>query len=452
MSARLGARPLVLIFVLALIVRVTNVALLHGENAFFAEPDALTYWALGSALAKRETFWPTLVSLTDRMPLYPLFIAVVQNVFGDSPRAVAFLQCLIDAGTCALIAVLGSLISRRTGLIAGILAAISPTLIIFSSQILTDTLALFFFSVMLIAGAFFLARATHALAAAAGLAGGLALAARPAIALLLVACVPAIIVAALVQGRRLISALAGGAFFVLCALAPIAPVLLRNVVVYNTFSLTSQTGDHLAFWIFPLVKERVDGTPYQTSVAEMEMLYQRRLAERGLGSEANPFVRAAIKAAAAEEQLKALPSKAFIESWVEGMLINLAVPAAIVDPRMRTLPKPSFYNTPGSTLWQKARSYLIDKPGIYQTVLMIGLLAMVPLLVLQAAGFIMLARALPWAALLAFGVCGYFLLLTGPVTGPKYRLPIEPILIVLTALPLARFFERGYLMRSSMLT
>jgi 4-amino-4-deoxy-L-arabinose transferase-like glycosyltransferase len=452
MSARLRAHPLVLTFVLALVLRVANVALLHGENAFFAEPDALTYWALGSALAKRETFWPTLLSLTDRMPLYPLFIAATQSAFGDSPRAVALLQSVIDAGTCALIAVLGGLASRRVGLIAGILAAVSPTLIILSSQILTDTLALFFFSAMLVAVAFFLRCSANALAAVAGLAGGLALATRPAVALLLVGCVPLIIVAALVQRRRLMSALASGAFFALCAVAPIAPVLLRNAVVYDSFSLTSQTGDHLASWIFPLVKERADGTAYQASVAEMEVLYQRRLAERRLGSEANPFVRSAIKTVVAEEQLRALPLKAFIESWVEGMLVNLAVPAVIVDPRMRSLPKPSFYNTAGNTLWQKTRSYLFDQPGLYQTVLVIGILAMLPFLALQAAGFLMLVRALPWAALLAFGLLAYFLLLTGPVTGPKYRLPIEPILIVLTALPLARFFDRRYLIRSKMLT
>src|SRR5262249_57020639 len=82
-------------------------------------------------------------------------------------------QSVIDAGTGALVALLGGLISRRVGVIAGILAAVSPTLIILSSQLLTDTLFLFFFSVMLVCGALFLCGSRHALAAAAGLAGGL---------------------------------------------------------------------------------------------------------------------------------------------------------------------------------------------------------------------------------------------------------------------------------------
>src|SRR5262249_19913702 len=276
--------------------------------------------------------------------------------------------------------------------------------------------------------------------------------ARPGMALLLLASVPLIVVAALVQKRRLRFALVSGALFAVCAVAPIAPVLLRNAVVYNTVRLTSQTGDHLALWIFPLVKQRADGTPYQTSVAEMEILFQQGLAGHASDPGANPFVRAAIKSAVAEEQLKALPIRAFVESWMEGMLVNLAVPAVAVDPRMRSLPKPSFYNTPGSTLWQKARSYLLDNPGVYQTILVLSLAAMLPFLALQAAGFVMLARALPWAAVLAFGLLAYFLLLTGPVTGPKYRLPLEPVLIVLAALPLARLCDRSYLIRSKMLT
>jgi hypothetical protein len=39
-------------------------------------------------------------------------------------------------------------------------------------------------------------------------------------------------------------------------------------------------------------------------------------------------------------------------------------------------------------------------------------------------------------------VLAYFLLLNGPVATPKYRLPMEPVLIVLAAIPLARIAER----------
>ena len=53
---------------------------------------------------------------------------------------------------------------------------------------------------------------------------------------------------------------------------------------------------------------------------------------------------------------------------------------------------------------------------------------------LEAAGFVMLARRLPWAAACAGGLLAYFLLLSGPVATPKYRMPMEPVLIVLSTI------------------
>ena len=84
------------------------------------------------------------------MPLYPLLLAGIQSIFGNAPRAVAVAQAILDAGTCALIAALGALIAPRVGLLAGILAAFCMTLIVLSSQVLTDTLFVFFLALGLL--------------------------------------------------------------------------------------------------------------------------------------------------------------------------------------------------------------------------------------------------------------------------------------------------------------
>src|SRR5258706_3353003 len=136
---RAADHPLATIFLLALFIRLINLALLTGRDAFFAEQDAFGYWALGAALAKPDAFWPTLLSLTDRMPLYLLLLAGVQHAFGDLPRVVALVQAVIDAGTCTFISALGALISPLTGLIAGVLARPSVTLAVFSTPMLTGS-------------------------------------------------------------------------------------------------------------------------------------------------------------------------------------------------------------------------------------------------------------------------------------------------------------------------
>ena len=448
-----AGRPLTSVFLLALLVRLINVALLKHRDAFFAEQDTFAYWMLGAALAKPETFWPTLSAMTDRMPLYPLLLAAIQHTFGDAPRAVALIQAAMDAATCAFIAALGALISPRVGLIAGILAALSPTLIVFSTQILTDSLFLFFFALMLLAGAHFLLRPSAGLAICAGLSGGLALVTRPVVAPLLAAAAPLLFAIALVQRRSLHLALTAAMLFAVAAAAPIAPVLLRNLAHYQSFALTSQTGDHLALWIVPLVAQRADGTPYQVTVDRMEERYRQKTTQ-GSTEATNPFQRAAVQTELAREEMVRLPLAAYAKAWLEGMVVNLAAPALLADPRVRALPKPSFYNTAGTSLWQRARAYLFAEPGAYQILLLLGLLAMLPFLALEAIGFVMLARSKPWAAALAGAVLAYFLLLNGPVAAPKYRLPMEPVLIVLAAIPLAWLTERRsrYLIRSRMLT
>ena len=455
MACRIAAHPLKTVFLLALLVRLINLAFLTGNQSFFAETDAFAYWKLGAGLARPESFWSTLLAETDRMPLYPLLLGGIRHIFGDDPRMVAILQAVIDAGTCALIAALGALISPLVGLIAGILAALSVTLIVFSTQILTETASLFFFTLMLLAGARFLRHPTNALAIIAGLAGGIAAATRPAVAPLLAAAVPLVLVIALMQRRGFAAALAAALLFAVGAATPIAPVLLRNVIHYGSFSLTTQTGHHLADWIVTLVTERADGTPYQNTVDRMEALYAQRAqttlcaprklecsAEHDLNGQTNPFQRAAVKSEVAREAMARLSLSAYAKAWLEGMVVNLASPALLIDPRVRALPKPSFYNTPGASLWEKTRAYLFDDPAAYQVLLIVGLVAMLPILMLEAAGFVMLARTLPWAAVFAGGVLAYFLLLNGPVATPKYRLPMEPVLIVLAAIPLARLAER----------
>ena len=437
-----AAHPLVTVFVLALAVRLINLALLAGNDAFFAETDTIVYWTIGALLTKPDGFWQTLLAVTDRTPLYPLLVGAMRSAFGDAPRLVALVQAVIDAGTCALIAALGALVSPRVGLIAGIIASLSVTLIVFSTQLLTETLFLFFFTSMLLAGAHFLRSPTPGLALLAGFAGGLALATRPAVAMLLAAAVPVVFVTAMVKWRRFAAALAAAVLFAVGATAPIAPVVLRNVIHYGSFSLTSQTGDHLAFWIVPLVMQRADGTPYQVTVDRLEGRYQQALTARGLPADANPFVRSAIKAEIAREEMARLPPAAYAKAWLEGMVMNLGAPALLADPRVRALPRPSFYNTPGASLWEKARAYVFDDPGRYQLLLVAGLLATLPFLVLEAAGLVMLARTQPWAAVFAGGVLAYFLLLNGPVATAKYRVPMEPVLIVLAAIPLARLTQK----------
>ena len=429
-------------FVVALAVRLINFMLLGGHDAYFSEPDSVGFWALGSELAHPHTFSATLMSMTFRMPLYPLLLGGVQSLFGDGPWVAVLLQAIIDAGTCVLIAALGALVSEKVGLLAGLLAAFSTNLIILSTHILSDTVCLFFFTACLYVGARYIREPCARLALIAGLAGGVSLTVLPVPAILLLAAIPIVLIASLVHGRRLLASLIATALFIAGVALPVAPVMLRNVTLYRSWHLMSQTGEHLAFWVVPLVTERAQGAPFQQTSDRLRSEYATRVAASSLNENSNPFWLDDLKIEVARSAMAKLPLKSYFGAWVEGMVVNLASPAIILDPRVRELPKPSFYNTPGQTLLVKAYNYIFDNPELYQYLLVVGLLSMLPFLILQAAGLLLLFRAYPRAAVCAASILVYFLVINGPVANAKYRLPMEPVLIVLTAIAVEQLVRR----------
>src|SRR5258708_39479737 len=103
------------------------------------------------------------------------------------------------------------------------------------------------------------------------------------------------------------------------------------------------------------------------------------------------------------------------------MVVSVAGPGGGAGPRVGALPNPSFYNTAGTSLWERARTYLFHDPGLYQFLLVLGLLAMLPFLMLEAIGFVMMARRMTWAAVFAGAVLAYFLLINGTVAAPWFR-------------------------------
>ena len=84
---------------------------------------------------------PTLI----RLPGYPLFLMVCFALFGvEHYTAVMYVQCLIDLGTCLLVAALaGRLFGSRAAMVALWLSALCPFLATYVAAPLTEVLTLF---------------------------------------------------------------------------------------------------------------------------------------------------------------------------------------------------------------------------------------------------------------------------------------------------------------------
>jgi 4-amino-4-deoxy-L-arabinose transferase-like glycosyltransferase len=276
------------------------------------------------------------------------------------------------------------------------------------------------------------------MAAATGVAAGLALGTRPGVALLLPAMAVLILVRTIRTDFR--RAVISAVLFCVLAALPVAPIMVRNYVYFDKFALTSQSGPHLAIWIAPMLRQRQDGTPYETSVNKMNAAFDDAV-KRAPDAFRDPFQQSSLYTSLARAELASISPLTFIKAWTEGAATNLFAPAALGDPRVRSMEKPSFFATPGQSMLERAVHYFKSSSIAFAIVMITGAAGSFLSIALAAIGFALLCRERAgWAALAAMPVI-YFLVLTGPVVSAKYRIPMEPNLIVLAGIGLAAIWS-----------
>ncbi|MGD9838238.1 MAG: ArnT family glycosyltransferase [Afipia sp.] len=376
------------------------------------------------------------------MPLYHWLSAIPFLIFGNTYGTIAYvlMQGILDAGTCLAVYGIASRISARVALAAALCAILNPTQVVLSGLFYTDTPFIFFVAMAFLAVLRWHEAPSWRNAILLGLFLGCA-------ALIRAIIVPwgffaLVLLAAWVLLRKLALRKVATILAAFLALTTCVGVIVaKNVAVFGTPGLTPQRGIHLALWVVPLAREMQDRTPYMTSYNELE----KRTIERFGPHPANPFEQSRQYTIIAKEALKDIPFSAIAKSWLSGMTINLISPGILLSPPVLQLPRPGFYNTPGSSFFDKAYNYVFHSgQPAYTWCLLIGSAGLAVMRILQLVGFIALARrAANWPALfLAASWVGYILLVNGPVASPKYRLPLEPLFNVLSGAGLIAIRDR----------
>jgi hypothetical protein len=220
----------------------------------------------------------------------------------------------------------------------------------------------------------------------------------------------------------------------------VAPILLRNVTQYNAWAFTPQGGAHLAFWVVPLVKEAKDGTVWSEGAKQMQ---QRRDARFGAET-GNPFEESRKLSTIGREALQELGLFPLVKAWTLGAALNLGTPAVVISPPVFQLPRTGFFATTGSSLIEKIFNFLFQSDNAaYAWILLIGLSGVCLIRLVQLFGLAALLQdRSTWPILTVFVLWGcYVLAINGPIASPKYRLPIEPVLMVLTGAGLVAIGE-----------
>ena len=132
-STRESLAPSILIFVVALAVRLAYLADVSDHPSFFAPVvDSYKYHVEAQFSATYGHLAPRAL---DQSPFYPLFLSVVYRMGGGILSA-RIAQALLGAATCALILCLGwRLFGRRIGIVSGFVAALYGPFVFYDGEL-----------------------------------------------------------------------------------------------------------------------------------------------------------------------------------------------------------------------------------------------------------------------------------------------------------------------------
>jgi 4-amino-4-deoxy-L-arabinose transferase-like glycosyltransferase len=341
-------------------------------------------------------------------------------------------QCVLDSGTCVLVSALASELDSRYAWPAGLFAALNPTQIVMCCLYYPDAVFLFFVTLSLYASVRWLSEPGWGLALLTGGALGGALLSRVLIApwaMCILFYLLAVVTAQRRIKRRHLLTLGTAALIVMmCA----APIVARNYAESGRLTLTNQTGIHYAFWVVPLVMQAKDGTPWERGGNLMRLRMEERYGPHSSDKGEN----ARRLDQVAGEALRELGVLSIAKAWFYGAAINLGAPVATIFPPLAQLPRTGFFSMSGTTMTEKIVNFLFHSDNrIYAWAILVGIFGLILIRLIQMRGLADLLRLQDRrpAVFLLLGWVIYILLVNGPVASPKYRLPIEPVLLVAMA-------------------
>ena len=426
-----------IIFFLALLVRV-GYAFLFVEPEYLFTEDQTLYIKLAQQFPDSGFLGLT----PERMPGYPLFIASIYSIFGEVMWNVILIQILLDSISCIMIATIAHLLFDKGFWIAGVLSSINLNMVILSSTFLPDTLFLFLFILFLFSFSQYLQNKNIRWFFLLTLFISLATLVRPSSYYLLPIVLIGLVGWRLWERDTVIKISKLVALYLLVVGTLLGSIHQRNYQQYGSIALASNTGSHLLNWVVPATYQYSGQGSYQ----EGQKLAREKLAfvlqndhlER---LPSNPFASSSYQANVGKELLFEFGFMNILKAWVVGSTINLLAPSVAYAPALRAMEHPSFYETEGSGIVDKLLQYIKNSSGLlYLSILAVGTIISIIFTILSLLGLfkIFSSVSLVTTASLILLVC-YFLAITGPIIGVKYRLPMEPILLLFVVNFLTRF-------------
>jgi len=382
----------------------------------------------------------------DRVPLYAIFIASVFKIFGsESLRAVVTIQACLDSISVIAIAFAARTMCAKAFAPAALAAIVIPNFLVHASYILQESLFLPFFSGGLWALLLALrSRHTAFWLAISGVLFGTTLWIRISLTYY-----PLFIIPAIAIGLRI----SCGVPWPRCALlslvppslmlAVASPLLLYNYATYDYFALTSQSGGHLLNWFYACLASSPPCAQRDKIVAQLTPLVTAHMDSIG-GPNANLFAVSNFMRNLALTRILELPLTQIIAGMSFGALKNLMQTGFYQVLVQFNQPLTFLSAMPGENFAERLQAFVqTNKSNIFMLLWACSQAALIVSRVIQLFGIVAGLSHKPTRGqtMLLIATVGYFLALNGPIADPKYRVPIEPALIVLFALGYVRLLD-----------
>ncbi len=447
MNDKKMVRNYLFIFFVALLVRTINLLFIDNTGSHALMEDALIYWEGAQSWKEsgffsrtvNETFFPE----TERVPIYFILLLFIRSFLSEALIVTLFCQAILDSVSCVIIYRLGTMINKQTGLFSAIFSIFSFNLILHSSFILTETLFLFFMCCLLLFSAEFVLKFSWKSVISVGIFCGLAIMTRSIVFLLPIAIAILGPVITYIQSRNWIRGVNAGLVVLVISGVITSPILYRNWTQFNSLHLTSQNGVFFLDWGIGVIKSLETGKGFSDISSELNKSVEKEIKMTyGEKEQLNPFEISDIRLEVAKNKFLKLSTYSILNGLIYGVTNNLLSPAIAIDPRVRSLNSSSFYNTPGKGLIEKVINFVSNNNNWYLVFLTIAVVTSIFFVILQATGFILIFKSNYLLGFLIMFYVMYFLIICGPVGSPKYRIPIEPALIILQSYAIAWFILR----------
>lgn len=427
------------IFVVALLLRFLLFMFVLSDRRVIFQPDSAMYTSLAEGIRQHGSFcYPKTPDTPDveRVPGYPVFLYLMLSISKGNYLAVVAVQIIIDALTCVLIGILGGIIWENAFLISGLLASINLNMIVYSHFILSDSLFLSFFVGLLILMFKFMKSPSFLIGALIMVGFGLLSLLRPVVLYMSILIIPFIILRYRYYRKdNLIKAILYGLLWGLLFIAIISPWMYRNYKIYNKFALSAQTGQYLLHYIVPFVWQYSRGIPFIEGMKNAIESFNEQMVKLGKDpAQMDPFERSALETEIAFDFLQQAPKTAVLKAWLFGIAKNLFSPALVDLSYLLKIERPHFFYTEGKTLLERAGNFIRNMPGLFGWFLCGSLAGTALMRLIQLWGLVVCLKRDIWKGSLMVILIGYFLAVSGPIGYAKYRLPFEPILIILLAI------------------